>query len=148
MNSYNSIQKGVSAVAASQIRGAMARRRLNMRGLSDLTKIPYRTLQGYLLGRYPTPADALARIAEALGVSADWLIFARPATLDRHCLAIAISLLDETRNAAKKTGHDLSLLSLSQMLSDFYEGEYLRLYGSGEGNAESAPPSGDGTKVP
>ena len=74
----------------------------------------------------------MREIAVALGVSADWLIFARAATLDRHCLAVAISSLDDIRSAALKSGAEMSLLSLAELLSDFYEEEYAKHQGIDE----------------
>ena len=122
---------------AGRIKAAMKRRRLTMRGLSELTDIPYGTLEGWLRGRHPVPAHALGRVADALDVSADWLIFERPATFDKHSLAVAISILDEVRKAAKKVGAEMSALALAQQLADFYTDNYKETHEAGDVEADS-----------
>lgn len=42
--------------------------------LGDKSGVPERNISNYVAMRHMIPADALAKIAEALGVSADWLL--------------------------------------------------------------------------
>ena len=81
------------------------------------------------------PASALGRIADALDVSADWLIFERPATFDKHSLAVAISILDEVRKSALKVGAEMSALALAQQLADLYTDNYKETHGTGDEGA-------------
>jgi len=114
----------------------MKRRRLTMRALSELTEVPYGTLEGWLRGRHPIPAHALGRIAEALDVSTDWLIFERPATFDQDSLAKAISLLDGVREAAVKVEFQMSALALARQLADIYNENYRKLHAAEKGAPE------------
>ena len=120
----------------------MAAQRFTIRKLSSTTGLPYRTLQGWLLGTHAFPAAALGRIAEALGVSTDWLIFGSPAALGRHCLAIAIAKLDEMKSAANRAGHEMSLLSQAQLFADFYKEEYLSIYEGGAPGSDAGAGAG------
>lgn len=42
--------------------------------LGEKSGVPERNISNYVAMRHMMPADALAKIAEALGVSADWLL--------------------------------------------------------------------------
>lgn len=80
---------------AGAIKEAMARRRVSLRGLSDATGLPYRTLQNYLLETRPMPARAVALIAEALDVSADWLLMGREPLLDKDIVKWVLEDFDD-----------------------------------------------------
>lgn len=47
---------------------------VNITQASELTGIPYRSLQNYLQGDREPKAEALARIKAGLGISVDWLL--------------------------------------------------------------------------
>lgn len=76
------------------IKDAMARRRVKLRELSKATGIPYRSLQNYCLGTSAVPAPALARIAEALDVSADWLLLGTEPKLDKETIEVVLEFFD------------------------------------------------------
>ena len=79
---------------AGAIKEVMARRRVSLRQLSEATELPYRTVQNYLRETSPIPARALARIAKALDVSADWLLFGREPNIDREALKVLLGSFD------------------------------------------------------
>lgn len=69
---------------------------MGLRELSDATGIPSRTLQNYLLGiTTGIPVLAVAKIAEALDVSADWLILGREPNLDKETLMFVLEYFDD-----------------------------------------------------
>lgn len=80
---------------AGRIRQAASARDYTIRRLADETAMPYRTLQDRLTGQQAIPVEALGKIASALHVSADWLLFGREATLDLVILGEALDALDD-----------------------------------------------------
>lgn len=81
------------------------------------------TLQGYASGKTPTPAGLLARIAEAAGVTLDWLVLdrgpMRPGEPARPAIpAQAVALLQELRE-----GQDRALALIDLMLREAEGGE-------------------------
>ncbi len=111
---------------AGAIKDAMARRRMGLRELSDATGIPSRTLQNYLLGiTSGIPVLAVAKIAEALDVSADWLILGREPNLDRETLLIVLKyFVDVIR--AEISSEDLE--AAADAFLKFYEHIYIHHY--------------------
>ncbi|HFK4062740.1 TPA: helix-turn-helix domain-containing protein [Kluyvera ascorbata] len=57
-----------------RLREAMDAKRLTIKALSDLSKIPYRSLQNYLRGEREPNAEALVALGTHLGISIDWLL--------------------------------------------------------------------------
>ncbi|HCR1008181.1 TPA: helix-turn-helix domain-containing protein [Citrobacter koseri] len=57
-----------------RLREAMDAKGLTIKALSDLSKIPYRSLQNYLRGEREPNAEALVALGTHLGISIDWLL--------------------------------------------------------------------------
>ncbi|MCI2959513.1 helix-turn-helix domain-containing protein [Agromyces atrinae] len=57
------------AAAAAELRAAQGRAQLTDTALAEISGIPVVTLRRYLKGTRDTPASALFKIAQALGVS-------------------------------------------------------------------------------
>lgn len=57
-----------------RLREAMDGKGLTIKALSDLSKIPYRSLQNYLRGEREPNAEALVALGAHLGISIDWLL--------------------------------------------------------------------------
>lgn len=57
-----------------RLREAMDANGLTIKALSDLSKIPYRSLQNYLRGEREPNAEALVALGTHLGISIDWLL--------------------------------------------------------------------------
>ena len=57
-----------------RLREAMDVKGLTIKALSDLSKIPYRSLQNYLRGEREPNAEALVALGTHLGISIDWLL--------------------------------------------------------------------------
>ncbi|OVZ83383.1 MULTISPECIES: helix-turn-helix domain-containing protein [Yersiniaceae] len=57
-----------------RLREAMDSKSLTIKALSDLSKIPYRSLQNYLRGEREPNAEALVALSTHLGISIDWLL--------------------------------------------------------------------------
>lgn len=57
-----------------RLREAMDAKGLTIKALSDLSKIPYRSLQNYLRGEREPNAEALVALGAHLGISIDWLL--------------------------------------------------------------------------
>ena len=57
-----------------RLREAMDAKRLTIKALSDLSKIPYRSLQNYLRGERVPNAAALVALSTHLNISIDWLL--------------------------------------------------------------------------
>jgi hypothetical protein len=64
------------------------------------------------------PAGALASLAIALGVSADWLLFGKPSPLDPDKLAKALETHDNIR---KVSGDKLSWRDYAELFKKSYE---------------------------
>jgi len=103
----------------------MARRRVGLRDLSEATDIPYRTLQDYLLGNSRIPVSALAKIAEVLDVSADWLILGREPNLDKETLIVVLEYFDDViRPQIASAGMEVA----ADAFLKFYERVYMHHY--------------------
>ncbi len=57
-----------------RLREAMDAKGLTIKALSDLSKIPYRSLQNYLRGEREPNAEALVALSTHLNISIDWLL--------------------------------------------------------------------------
>lgn len=57
-----------------RLRESMDGKGLTIKALSDLSKIPYRSLQNYLRGEREPNAEALVALSAHLGISIDWLL--------------------------------------------------------------------------
>lgn len=90
MSSENNTDRRV----ADRIRQAMTVRGYTLRRMATEIGMPYRTLQDRLSGRQTIPVEALDKIATALRVSADWLLFGRRAAFDPVILSEALDTLD------------------------------------------------------
>lgn len=92
MSTQNKARNSADVLIAQRIKDRMKQQRFTLRALSQGTGIPYRTFQSYMLAAHTIPAPALGRIAEALDVSADWLILERPPNIDKEVVALSIRL--------------------------------------------------------
>lgn len=125
MSTRKSVSHGGERSLAGAIKDAMALRRVGLRWLSDATAIPYRTLQDYLLERHNIPALALGRIAEALDVSADWLLLGREPMIDKDIIKHVLEDFDEfIRPAIKQSGVDAG----AEVFIKLYERNYVLQY--------------------
>lgn len=75
---------------AGRLRDALAASGLTQRELAERARVNFRTLQEWLSGRSRMPAEALPGVAEALGVSCDYLATGEPASLDPAALWAAL----------------------------------------------------------
>lgn len=110
---------------ADRVRVLMALRKVKLRGLSELTGIPYHTLQSYLLARHTIPAPAVGKIAVALGSSADWLILGEPPRLDRIVLYAAISTTELVEKHLKTS---FTAEQRAEHVESYFNAEYARVY--------------------
>ena len=77
-----------------RLREAMDAKGLTIKALSDLSKIPYRSLQNYLRGEREPNTEALVALGTHLNISIDWLLTgtgeavwgekAQPANQEQH----------------------------------------------------------------
>jgi transcriptional regulator with XRE-family HTH domain len=66
---------------------------LSIKSLAELANVPFGTLTKYLSGHHAMPARVLPGIAQALDVSADWLLTGEPARLHPKVLKRAMGHL-------------------------------------------------------
>jgi len=93
-------------------------RGMSMAQLAVKTDTPYPTLQRYLAGERRMPVDTFMAIARALDVSADWLLFGKPAPLNIRQLAKALEAHDNLREVS---GNKLSSLEHAKVFAKSYE---------------------------
>ena len=87
-----------------RLREAMDAKGLTIKALSDLSKIPYRSLQNYLRGEREPNAEALVSLSTHLNISIDWLLTgkgeavggekAQPANQEQHFNQSDLKLLE------------------------------------------------------
>ncbi|ENE1999755.1 helix-turn-helix transcriptional regulator [Enterobacter hormaechei] len=87
-----------------RLREAMDAKGLTIKALSDLSKIPYRSLQNYLRGEREPNAEALVALSTHLNISIDWLLTgkgeadgaekAQPANQEQHFNQSDLKLLE------------------------------------------------------
>ena len=111
--------------AIYRIRLVMAVKKLTIRSLSEMTGLPYRSLQDSLAGKYGLKSDALKAISEALGVSADFLLFGVAARLDLDFVKEAFLTLEELKSLS---GNKLGEEELSRIFNSVYHDEYTRRF--------------------
>ncbi len=109
----------------TRLASAIEFRGYTIRRLADETRIPYRSLQSYLLGERSMSADAVRRVAETLCVSADWLLTGRPAVFDPTAIAICLSLIEDVRGLS---GSKASFEECAALFERFYWRETVRLF--------------------
>lgn len=71
-----------------RLREAMDTKGLTIKALSDLSKIPYRSLQNYLRGEREPNAEALVALSTHLGISIDWLLTGREQIPSEEIIAV------------------------------------------------------------
>lgn len=102
-----------------RLREAMDDKSLTIKALSDLSKIPYRSLQNYLRGEREPNAEALIAISTHLNISIDWLLTGK---------GVAVGV--EKEQPANQEQHfnqsDLKLLELLNQLEPEVRKELLR----------------------
>lgn len=124
-----------AAALRLRLAAALAHRGYTIRRLSDEVAIPYKTLQNYLRGERAIPAEAVRRIVEILGVSADWLLSGKAAALSVTHVSESLDFSDQFGDA------DTPTMALRQRAKAFMEW-YQRCYADDWGNpppAETAP---------
>lgn len=109
-----------------RIRRAMTVREMTMADLSRATSIPYRSLQNYLSGVNAIPATVAAKVADALEVSADWILLGEAQRFDLEIVAQCLSLAEDVRVLS---GHKVSFAEVASMFDGFYEKFYRDRYG-------------------
>ncbi|CNJ01320.1 HTH-type transcriptional regulator immR [Yersinia frederiksenii] len=87
-----------------RLREAMDAKGLTIKALSDLSKIPYRSLQNYLRGEREPNAEALVALSTHLNISIDWLLTGKgqavgvekeqPANQEKHFNQSDLKLLE------------------------------------------------------
>ncbi|MGH9856710.1 MAG: helix-turn-helix domain-containing protein [Acidobacteriota bacterium] len=118
-------KKSGDTAIARRIGAAMATRALTMRELSERAGVPYGSLQNYLLEKNNVPAPTIGKIAEALGVSTDWLILGKPSAFDRVLFVELLPLISSLLQEAKGK---LSEEEIAQIFLDEYTRRHLRNY--------------------
>ncbi|MCN8080716.1 helix-turn-helix domain-containing protein [Escherichia coli] len=102
-----------------RLREAMVAKSLTIKALSDLSKIPYRSLQNYLRGEREPNAEALVALSTHLNISIDWLLTGKGETVGV-----------EKEQLANQEQHfnqsDLKLLELLNQLDPEVRKELLR----------------------
>lgn len=128
MSSESTAEPAHSSIIAARIALTAERRGLSIRRLAATAGLPYKTVQNYLSGRHRIPAGALARLAAALDVSADWLVFGQAATFNKEALVDALEIVADLRAFAKAgqgaTPQEESGALFEKYYSKFYQ-EYL-----------------------
>ena len=116
--------KSIDSEIAQRIREAMAHRGLSVRELSNLAKVPYPSLQSYLSAKHDIPSPVLSRIAQALGVSCDWLLLEEPASIDPKLFAEILPIMYDVRRLSK---NNLDFESVANLLLNMYRREFWRM---------------------
>ena len=120
--------KNTDTGIVERIKEVMASQNMTMRTLSEATAIPYRTLQNYLRGMHNIPANALASISVALGVSNDWLLIEKAATFDMAIVENGLTIDEDIRGLS---GGKVTPEERANMFVNFYERQFRerRTYG-------------------
>ncbi|HAI68975.1 MAG TPA: XRE family transcriptional regulator, partial [Gammaproteobacteria bacterium] len=66
-----------------RLKEIMLANKLNLKEFSEKIKIPYRTLQNYLLGKRTIRMDALTNICIHMGINLNWLATGKGEMYDR-----------------------------------------------------------------
>ncbi|WP_048822612.1 helix-turn-helix domain-containing protein [Morganella morganii] len=102
-----------------RLREAIDAKNLTIKALSDLSKIPYRSLQNYLRGEREPNADALITLSAQLGISIDWLLTGKGE-------ATGIEKVQLTNQEQHFNQSDLKILELLNQLEPEVRKELLR----------------------
>ncbi|ECS5439105.1 TPA: helix-turn-helix domain-containing protein [Salmonella enterica subsp. enterica serovar Hvittingfoss] len=102
-----------------RLREAMVAKGLTIKALSDLSKIPYRSLQNYLRGEREPNAEALIALSTHLNISIDWLLTGKGET-------VGVEKVQLTNQEQHFSQSDLKLLELLNQLDPEVRKELLR----------------------
>ncbi|HBB9614264.1 TPA: helix-turn-helix transcriptional regulator [Escherichia coli] len=102
-----------------RLREAMVAKSLTIKALSDLSKIPYRSLQNYLRGEREPNAEALVALSTHLNISIDWLLTGKGETVGVE----KVQLANQKQHFNQS---DLKLLELLNQLDPEVRKELLR----------------------
>ncbi|WLN10390.1 helix-turn-helix domain-containing protein [Escherichia coli] len=102
-----------------RLREAMDAKRLTIKALSDLSKIPYRSLQNYLRGEREPNAEALVSLSTHLNISIDWLLTGKGE-------AVGVEKTQPANQEQHFNQSDLKLLELLNQLEPEVRKELLR----------------------
>ncbi|EAS6529531.1 helix-turn-helix transcriptional regulator [Salmonella enterica subsp. enterica serovar Montevideo] len=102
-----------------RLREAMVAKSLTIKALSDLSKIPYRSLQNYLRGEREPNAEALVALSTHLNISIDWLLTGKGETVGVE----KVQLANQEQHFNQS---DLKLLELLNQLDPEVRKELLR----------------------
>ncbi len=102
-----------------RLREAMVAKSLTIKALSDLSKIPYRSLQNYLRGEREPNAEALIALSTHLNISIDWLLTGKGETVGVE----KVQLANQEQHFNQS---DLKLLELLNQLDPEVRKELLR----------------------
>ncbi|HGL4120222.1 TPA: helix-turn-helix domain-containing protein [Citrobacter koseri] len=102
-----------------RLREAMDAKSLTIKALSDLSKIPYRSLQNYLRGEREPNAEALVALSTHLNISIDWLLTGKGE-------AVGVEKAQPANQAQHFNQSDLKLLELLNQLEPEVRKELLR----------------------
>lgn len=102
-----------------RLREAMDAKGLTIKALSDLSKIPYRSLQNYLRGEREPNAEALVALSTHLNISIDWLLTGKGE-------AVGVEKAQPDNQEQHFNQSDLKLLELLNQLEPEVRKELLR----------------------
>ena len=102
-----------------RLREAMDAKGLTIKALSDLSKIPYRSLQNYLRGEREPNAEALVALSTHLNISIDWLLTGKGQ-------AVGVEKEQPANQGQHFNQSDLKLLELLNQLEPEVRKELLR----------------------
>ncbi|MCR1319915.1 helix-turn-helix domain-containing protein [Enterobacter soli] len=102
-----------------RLREAMDAKGLTIKALSDLSKIPYRSLQNYLRGEREPNAEALVALSTHLNISIDWLLTGKGE-------AVGVEKEQPANQEQHFNQSDLKLLELLNQLEPEVRKELLR----------------------
>ena len=102
-----------------RLREAMDAKGLTIKALSDLSKIPYRSLQNYLRGEREPNAEALVALSTHLNISIDWLLTGKGQ-------AVGVEKEQPANQEQHFNQSDLKLLELLNQLEPEVRKELLR----------------------
>lgn len=102
-----------------RLREAMDAKGLTIKALSDLSKIPYRSLQNYLRGEREPNAEALIALSAHLNISIDWLLTGKGE-------AVGVEKVQSAAQEQHFNQSDLKLLELLNQLGPEVRKELLR----------------------
>lgn len=122
--------------SGGRVKAILEARNRTMRSLADATGVPYKSLQNYLRGTSPFPAEVVARIAQELNVSADWLIFGVAARFNQATLFEALKML-RTVSGDENVADDVAMAVAVTQDAKIFAATYQMQY---EGNVAPKPP--------